>query len=213
MKTTTTHKNPILVPRILVFTCLSAALALAGCQQEGTAEKAGQKIDRAAENAAEKIEQTTEKANQHIEAAKESLEQKADSAKEYIDESTDASQKELEKAKQKIDSAVDHAKQEIGKAAEKAGKELEGSKGAAIANDEYFDDSENITMKVKEALLNDPILKASQIEVFTVNGVVKLNGTVDSEQSLGRAMEVAGLQKHVKSVETALIVKTNLPTK
>jgi len=34
-------------------------------------------------------------------------------------------------------------------------------------------------MNVKEAILNDPLLKASQIEVTVVNGVVKLSGTVE----------------------------------
>jgi len=46
----------------LVITCLSAVFALAGCQQEDTAEKAEQKIDHAAENAEQKIEHTTETA-------------------------------------------------------------------------------------------------------------------------------------------------------
>jgi hyperosmotically inducible protein len=64
-------------------------------------------------------------------------------------------------------------------------------------------------MNVKEAILNDPFLKASQIEVTVVNGVVKLRGTVDSEQSIGRAMEVANSQKNVKSVETDLTVNAN----
>jgi hyperosmotically inducible protein len=213
MKMTIEIKKSISAHRVLMITCLSAVLALVGCQQEDTAEKAGQKIDHAAENAEQKIEQTTEKANQKIEAAKESLEQKADSAKEYINDSIDASKGELDKARQKIDRAAENAKQEIGQATEKAGKELESEKDKAVINEEYFDDSEIITMKVKEAILNDPMLKASQIEVATVNGVVKLSGTVDSEQSLGRAMEVASSQKNVKSVQTELIVKTNPPRK
>ena len=211
MKTTNEYKKNISADRFLVITCLSAVLALAGCQQEDTAEKAGQKIDRAAENAEQKIEQTTEKADQKIEATKESLDQKADSAKEYIDDSIDASKGELEKARQKIDRAAENAKQAIGQATEKAGKELEGGKDEAVINEEYFNESENITMKVKEAILNDPMLKASQIEVAVVNGVVKLSGTVDSEQSIGRAMEVASSQKNVKSVQTDLIVNATSP--
>jgi hyperosmotically inducible protein len=198
MKTTNEYKKNISADRFLVITCLSVILGLTGCQQEGTAEKAGQKIDHTAGNAEQKIE-----------AAKESLEQKGDSAKEYIDESIDASKGELEKAGQKIDQAAENAKQEIGQATEKVGKELQGGKEKVVIDDEYFDDSENITMNVKEAILNDPLLKASQIEVATVNGVVKLSGTVDSEQSIGRAMEVANSQKNVKSVETNLIVNAN----
>ena len=205
MKTTNEYKQNILADRVLVIACLSAVLGLAGCQQEGTAEKAGKKIDRAAQNAEQKIEQATEKANQKIEAAKESLDQKADRAGEYIDKSTDASKGSLEKAGKKIDQAP-----------EEAGKELEGAKESVIDKSttagEYIDDS-LITIKVKAAILNDSLLKASHIEVTTVNGVVKLSGAMDSEQSIGRAMEVASSQKNVQSVQTNLIVNTSAPGK
>ncbi len=157
MKTINKFKQNILPNRVLVITCLSTILGLAGCQQEGTAEKAGKKIDRAAENAEQKIEQTTEKAGEKIEGAKKSVIDKTQTAGEYIDDSV-------------------------------------------------------ITMKVKTAILNDPILNASHIEVTTVNGVVKLSGTVDSEKSIGRAMEVANSQKNVKSVQNALVVKEGAPT-
>ena len=203
MKTTNKYKQNISANRVLVITCLSAVLGLAGCQQEGTAEKAGQKIDRAAEKAEQKIEQATEKAEVKIEAAKESLDQKAEKAGEYIDESTDASKGALEKAGKKLDQAT-----------EKAGEKIEGAKESVIDKTqtagEYIDDSV-ITMKVKSAILNDSLLNASHIEVTTVNGVVKLSGTVDSEQSIGRAMSVASSQKNVNSVQTDLIVNISTP--
>jgi len=206
MKTTNEYQKSISAERVLVITCLSVVLGLAGCQQEGTAEKAGQKIDREAENAEQKIERATEKANQNIDAAKESLNQKVDRAKEYIDESTDASKGELDKAGKKLD-----------KVTEKAGEKIEDAKESVIDKaetaEEYIDDSIIITMNVKKAILNDPLLKASQIEVTTVNGVVTLSGTVDSEQSIGKAMEVASSQKNVKSVVTDLIVKASSPRK
>jgi hyperosmotically inducible protein len=211
MKTTNEYKQNFLADKVLVITCLSAVLGLSGCQQEETTDKAGQKIDRAAENAEQKIEQSTEKANQNIEAAKKSLDQKAARAKEYIDESTDASKGELDKAGQKIDHAAENAEQNIEQATENAGTELEGANKKSATDGEYIDDSLVISMKVKEAILNDPLLKASQIEVTSVNGVVKLSGTVDSEQSIGRAIGVANSQKNVKSVQTDLIV--NAPGK
>jgi hyperosmotically inducible periplasmic protein len=196
MKTTNEYKQYILADRVLVIACLFAVLGLAGCQQEGTAEKAGQKIDRVVENAGQKIEQATDKANQNIAAAKESLNQKADKAGAYINESTDASKGALEKA----------------------GKKLEGAKESVIDKAQsagaYIDDSV-ITATVKAAILNDSTLKASQtqIAVTTEKGVVKLSGTVDSEQSIGRAIEVANSQKNVKSVETDLIVNASSPRK
>jgi hyperosmotically inducible periplasmic protein len=146
MKTINKFKQNISPNRVLVITCLSTILGLAGCQQEGTAEKAGKKLDQA-----------TEKAGDKIEGARESVIDKTQTGGEYIDDSV-------------------------------------------------------ITMKVKTAILKDPILKASHIEVTTVNGVVKLSGTVDSEQSIGRAMEVANSQKNVKSVQNALVVKEGAPT-
>ena len=203
MKLKNKYKKNTLANKVPVIACLSVVLGLVGCQQEGTAEKAGQKIDRAAENAQQKIEQTTEKTAQKIEAAKESLDQKVEKAKEAIDESTDASKGALEKAGKKLDQVT-----------EKTGEKIEGAKTSAIDKAEtagvYIDDSV-ITVTVKAAILNDSLLKGSHIEVTTVNGVVKLSGTVDSEQSIGRAMEVASSQKNVKSVQTDLIVNATSP--
>lgn len=157
MKTTNVYKQNILAERVLVIACLSAVLGLAGCQPEGSAEKAGKKIDRAAESAEQKIDKATETAEKKIEAAKESVTDKAETTGEYIDDSV-------------------------------------------------------ITTKVKTAILNDPMLNASHIEVTTVKGVVKLSGTVDSEQSISRAMEVANSQKNVKSVETTLVINPSTPS-
>jgi hyperosmotically inducible periplasmic protein len=44
-------------------------------------------------------------------------------------------------------------------------------------------DDAAITAKIKAEILSDPLLKISQINVTTVNGVVKLSGLVDSQQS------------------------------
>ncbi|MDD5273469.1 MAG: BON domain-containing protein [Methylovulum sp.] len=117
-----------------------------------------------------------------------------------------------EKTGKKIDQAVGQAEQEIGRTTEKAGDKIDDAKRSvknkADIAEEYIDDA-MITLKVKAALGNDSILKASHIEVATVNGVVTLSGTVDSEQSLGRAMEIADNQAHVKTVQTKLMVNAN----
>jgi hyperosmotically inducible protein len=151
MKTTNVYKQKILANRVLVITCLSAVLGLAGCQEEGTAEKTGKEIDRAAEKTEQKIEQVTEKAEKKIEGVKESVTEKVETAEEYVEDSV-------------------------------------------------------ITTKVKAAILNDSMLKSSNIEVTTVNGVVKLSGTVASEEAVDRAINAADSQKGVKSVETAELV-------
>ncbi|MGZ4955276.1 MAG: BON domain-containing protein [Methylobacter sp.] len=152
MKITNEYKQNILANKVLVMICLTAVFGLAGCQKEGSAEKAGKQIDRAAENAEQKIEQTTQQAEEKIEAAKESVSDKAQAAGEYIDDSA-------------------------------------------------------ITSKVKAAILSDPLLSGANIEVTTTQGVVTLNGMVNSEPAIDRAIEVANTQKDVKSVQSKLIVK------
>lgn len=152
MKTTNECQPNILVNKVLLMTCLAAVFGLAGCEQEGPAEKAGQKIDRAVENAEQKIDQAKDQAEQKIEAVQESAVDKTQTAGEYVDDST-------------------------------------------------------ITTKVKAAILTDPLLNPSQINVTTNQGVVTLIGTVNSESMVVRAAEVANTQKGVKSVQNELIVK------
>lgn len=163
MKTANEQKQKKLADSVLVIALLSAVFGLAGCEKEGTAEKAGKEIDRAAESTGQKIEQTTE-----------TVEQKAEQV--------------TEKAEKKIEGATESVTDK----AETAGQ--------------YIDDSV-ITTKVKAAILSNPFLGASHIDVTTVNGVVKLSGTVDSEPSISKAIEVAKGQENVKSVESSLVVK------
>jgi hyperosmotically inducible periplasmic protein len=124
---------------IFIVFLMSFVLGMAGCQQEGTAEKAGQTVD-----------QTAEKAGKKIEGAKEAVVEKAAKVEEYMDDSA-------------------------------------------------------ITAKIKAEILSDPLLKVSQISVSTTNGVVSLSGTVDSQQSIDRALEIARSVKDVKSVENGLV--------
>lgn len=134
--------NPMnLSDRVFFGVLLAAFLGLVGCEREGTAEKAGQKIDQAAEKAGEKLE-----------GARETLGEKAENAGEFMGDSA-------------------------------------------------------ITAKIRGEILSDPLLKVSQIDVTTTNGVVKLSGVVDSKQSIDRAMEIARSNQNVKSVENGLVVK------
>jgi len=125
---------------LFILFCLVFVFGLAGCQQEGTAEKAGQKIDQSAESAGKKVEKAGEAVVEKV---------------------------------------------------EKTG--------------EYMEDSA-ITAKIKAEILSDPLLKVSQINVTTTNGVVKLSGKVDSQQSIDRAIEIARSVKSVKSVENGLVL-------
>jgi len=158
MKIITMRRQKELLLNVLAMACLSALVGLAGCEEKGTAEKAGQQVDRAVENAERKIDQAKDQAEKEIDAAKESATDKAQSAGEYVDDAA-------------------------------------------------------ITARVKSAILTDPLLKGASIEVTTVNGVVTLQGTVNDEPDIVRAIEVANTQSGVKSVQNNLIVKVVLDKK
>ena len=55
---------------------------------------------------------------------------------------------------------------------------------------EYITDSW-ITTKVKAALVEDPIVKASEVNVETFRGTVQLSGFVSNQAAIGQAAVVA----------------------
>lgn len=71
---------------------------------------------------------------------------------------------------------------------------------------EYVDDTV-ITTKVKAALINDPELKASEINVETFKGNVQLSGFVSSKEDIDKAVDVAKGIKGVTVVRNSMIVK------
>ena len=70
----------------------------------------------------------------------------------------------------------------------------------------YLDDTA-ITAKVKLAIVNEPTLKATEINVETFKGVVQLSGFVASQNDINRAIEVAQGVPGVKSVKNDMRVK------
>ena len=108
-----------------------------------------------------------------------------------------------ETAGRKIDQAADDAGQKLGEATDKvAVKMAEQSEKAGVA----IDDAE-ITTKVKAAIFAEPGLKTLQISVDTVNGVVTLTGSVDSQANSDRAKALAGAVAGVSQVENRLALK------
>ncbi|MGZ5034571.1 MAG: BON domain-containing protein [Usitatibacter sp.] len=71
---------------------------------------------------------------------------------------------------------------------------------------EYFDDTV-ITTKVKAAILEEPTLKSSEINVETFKGTVQLSGFVGSSADVSKAVEVARGVKGVASVKNDMRVK------
>jgi hyperosmotically inducible protein len=78
--------------------------------------------------------------------------------------------------------------------------------GQAIANDEVDDTA--LTAKVKTALLTDDTAKGTQIDVETKDGIVQLNGFVDSTENKVAAGRVANSVAGVKGVDNNLDVRT-----
>lgn len=71
---------------------------------------------------------------------------------------------------------------------------------------EYVDDTV-ITTKVKAALVKDDYVKAFQVNVETLKGVVQLSGFVDTADQKIRAGSDAAAVRGVVSVENNIIVK------
>lgn len=71
---------------------------------------------------------------------------------------------------------------------------------------EYFDDSV-ITTKVKAAILDEPSLKSTEINVETFKGTVQLSGFVSSRADINKAVQVARAVRGVKSVKDDMRVK------
>jgi hyperosmotically inducible protein len=70
-----------------------------------------------------------------------------------------------------------------------------------------FADDENITAKVKAALLQDPDVKLLDVSVETYRGHVLLSGFVEDENQMRKAERIAAGVRGVVSVKNALIVK------
>ena len=71
---------------------------------------------------------------------------------------------------------------------------------------QYVDDSV-ITAKVKSAILGEPGLKVSEINVETFKGAVQLSGFVDSSAQKSRAGRLAAEVTGVRDVKNHITVK------
>lgn len=71
---------------------------------------------------------------------------------------------------------------------------------------EYVSDSW-ITTKVKAALIEDPQVKATEVNVESFMGVVQLSGFVSSNAAMNQAVQIARGVKGVTSVKNDMHVK------
>ncbi|PTQ79087.1 BON domain-containing protein [Nitrosomonas ureae] len=87
MKTTDKDIQNILINRVIVIVGLFAVFGLASCQQEGPAEKMGEKIDRSVENVEHKLEQITEQVGKEINEARKTITNESEESNQYLDDS------------------------------------------------------------------------------------------------------------------------------
>ncbi|MYN11122.1 BON domain-containing protein [Pseudoduganella aquatica] len=71
---------------------------------------------------------------------------------------------------------------------------------------EYLDDTV-LTANVKAAMVNQPDLKASEINVETYKGAVQLSGFVSSQEEIDKAVAAARSINGVKSVTNDMRLK------
>jgi hyperosmotically inducible protein len=64
-----------------------------------------------------------------------------------------------------------------------------------------------ITSKIKTELLKDEGLKSFKVHVETYQGIVQLNGFVETEEQITLAGKVAASVEGVKSVKNSLMIK------
>ena len=70
-----------------------------------------------------------------------------------------------------------------------------------------YDDDSVITTKVKSAILGEPGLKVSEINVETFKGIVQLSGFVSTRTDIDRAIKLAHNVDGVKSVKNDMQLK------
>ena len=110
-----------------------------------------------------------------------------------------------ESAGQKIDRAAKSAGEKMDRSADQIAAEAKDAAAKTVA---VLDDA-SVTAKVKAALVAEPGLKMLQIEVSTKDGVVTLNGSVDTPVLKKRAAEIAGSLSGVREVVDRLVVKSS----
>ena len=108
-----------------------------------------------------------------------------------------------ETAGKKIDQASESASAAVADTVKKA--DDMAAKGAETAG-QKIDDAE-ITVKVKAALLYEDDLRSMKINVDTVQGIVTLEGSADSQKNKEKAIQLTAAVKGVRSVISKLTVE------
>ena len=105
-----------------------------------------------------------------------------------------------ETAGRKVDKAMEKLGDKVDKTADSA-REQTAKAGQVI-------DDAAITATIKAHILAEPGLKVLKIDVDTLNGVVTLSGSADTQQNVEKAAQIAGAVQGVKSVDNRLAISS-----
>ena len=78
--------------------------------------------------------------------------------------------------------------------------------GTSRATGQYIDDKA-ISARVKAALINDPLVKSTEVQVETYKGTVQLSGFVDSREAAQQAVRLAREVPGVKDVKNSMVLR------
>lgn len=107
-----------------------------------------------------------------------------------------------ETAGKKIDQVTENVTTAVSNSADKADKALiEQGKATGQA----LSDTQ-ITAKIKGVLLNEPGLQSIKVSVDTVNGVVTLTGSADTQANINKIVKLSETTEGVKSVTNKLLI-------
>jgi osmotically-inducible protein OsmY len=128
-----------------------------------------------------------------------------------VNENFEQAEQQFEEAGRDLKAGAEQAGEALERGAEQAGEALErGTERVEERLGPVLDDVA-VTAKVKARLAGDPEVKASQIDVDTVNGRVTLNGVVESEEVRAEAEKLAIRTEGVKEVVNLLQVVGQAP--
>lgn len=163
---------------IFILALFVAAFAFQGCKSQK---------EEAKEDAAEAREDAREEKNTVAEEAKQDTKELKEDAKQLGDEA----KKDTKDAGHDIADSTKELGHDIKEGVKEAGSDLKDA---------------GITTAVKTKFAVDDLVKGSNIEVNTENGVVTLNGTVTSKKESLRAVALAKSVDGVKLVHNKLKV-------
>jgi hyperosmotically inducible periplasmic protein len=193
--------------RIFLTTFLMTTIGLTGCEKDST-DVAKEKIERSADIAQQNIEDSKEVAKDKIDDLKSRVDTNTELRKDQIDQSAESSKEALEKHEEMVEKNADKASEKVEQIEENKKERAEDMKDSA--NPSFMDDA-MITTKVKAALVTDPSLSASDIQVKTNEGIVQLSGSVTSDLVRTKAVEIAKAQENVKDVVSSIVVVSAPP--